>query len=1384
MCTSRVSDRIDWLTSEEMHMLGHIRKRKTELLNEIQQLKDEIANVTAELTNLKTVNEYDSRVTMRTKQMTIGKKRFNMDPKKGIEYLVEHQLLANTPESIALFLMEGEGLNKTAIGDYLGERSEFNMKVLDTFVNLHNFSNLILVQALRQFLWSFRLPGEAQKIDRMMEKFAIRYCQQNPGVFNDTDTCFVLSFAVIMLNTSLHNPSVKDKPTLEKFITMNRGIDNGQDLPRQLLESLYESIKQEPFKIPEEDGNDLMLTFFNPDREGWLWKQGGVYRGWKRRWFILNDKCLYYFEYTTDKEPRGIIPLENVQVEDIPDSRASKPNTFELHSALGPGEVIKACKTDADGKVIEGRHTRYRMSASTTEEKEQWIKSIRSAISLNPFYDMNCDRKLHPHRIEREYQRALNATKLERVFAKPYIGNLSGHGDIVNCLMKHQTKLSVIVSGACDGQIKIWNLASRRCVRTIEAHNSVVRSLCISRLNENHFFSVDSQSTIKKWRYFGEDQVIIRKKPLKAATSHQQVDSDDSDLDSSDDMGEDVNYNQTLQDNDIPIDTVIAKSLIVGMDHHYKRPFFVTVGDKVDLWEETRNEPLRSWSWGADSSQYVKFNPIEVDICAATSNDRGITLYDTRKANPMRKIVLEMRSNQVCWNPMEAFVFTAANEDHDLYTFDMRNLNKPLIIHKDHTEAVITLDYSPTGLELVSGSYDKTIRIFNAREGRSRDVYHTKRMQKLTDVAWTHDGKYIISASDEMDIRLWRARASEKIGPKMFREERATNVQETLKKKFANHPEIKRISRHRHVPRHVYHARKEKREMLDSRKRKEANRRAHSRPGTIAYVPEKRRHIFFRYQQTNNPSKLEETDLRRAIIASIEEHCFDGAILNSRNHSDYDQQDKTASTGARNSSPASLASEKTSSAKQTTNNSTHACISSHQLNNEADNNDGNNNHSTNTTSRLCKHKLPYNSSPFNTSQAKIFNDHKKHKGTTQELFPKKRPRPEDFLTYLCLPDPPKDPDDYETNGESYTDDDESIVRGEKPLPTRDGAPLNMAPRDKYNNIEYWPDGFGNMTNAGRLRMFNLGKFLRSRYSTFLSDNFREVYSRSSDVDRCIESSQAVMAGMYPPTERLSWNPDLPWTPTPVHSVPPPEDYLLNEGGCDVVKQIAKEIIKVQTLDEVKKLYEESEADRILLVNEYGYDFDSFVKFKCVYSTLDIEYRNGMDMPEWYTPEMRDRLYKYAGLCFALAGGGTDTLKRIHNGHLLHDIISRMEIASANRKVHSKSEFQQPTNEPEPVDDKKVVHYSTHDSIIAAVLEGLNISRPDPVPPGFGSTIFFELYLADKSDPRAQKYVKILYLDDTESERPIEKVLPGCKLDDQGLLTLENFKAHLKNLLPQ
>ncbi|XP_036408393.1 cytohesin-3-like isoform X1 [Megalops cyprinoides] len=377
------------LTPAELQQINILKTHKNDLLDDIQKLRMEIDNVMSEIQNME--SEEENKDIVRGKQFLCGKKKFNMDPKKGIQYLVDNDLLEWEPEAVAEFLYKEEGLNKTAIGDFLGEREDMHLQILKAFVELHEFSDLNLVQALRQFLWSFRLPGEAQKIDRMMEAFATRYCNCNSDVFQSTDTCYILSFAIIMLNTSLHNPNVRDKPTLERFSSMNRGINNGGDLPDELLTKLYESIRSEPFKIPEDDGNDLTHTFFNPDREGWLLKLGGRVKTWKRRWFILTDNCLYYFEYTTDKEPRGIIPLENLCVREVTDQR--KPYCLELYNPNSKGQKIKACKTETDGRVVEGKHQSYKISASSAEERDDWIKSIRASITKDPFYDLVSVRK-------------------------------------------------------------------------------------------------------------------------------------------------------------------------------------------------------------------------------------------------------------------------------------------------------------------------------------------------------------------------------------------------------------------------------------------------------------------------------------------------------------------------------------------------------------------------------------------------------------------------------------------------------------------------------------------------------------------------------------------------------------------------------------------------------------------------------------------------------------------------------------------------------------------------------------------------------------------------------------------------------------------------------
>ncbi|VDM94091.1 unnamed protein product [Onchocerca ochengi] len=75
-----------------------------------------------------------------------------------------------------------------------------------------------------------------------------------------------------------------------------------------------------------------------------------------------------------------------------------------------------------------------------------------------------------PFQVQVEYTRALNAAKLNRVFAKPFVSSLDGHNDGVSVLCKHPLRLSTIFSGGRDGQVRIWNLPLHKCLAKIQAH--------------------------------------------------------------------------------------------------------------------------------------------------------------------------------------------------------------------------------------------------------------------------------------------------------------------------------------------------------------------------------------------------------------------------------------------------------------------------------------------------------------------------------------------------------------------------------------------------------------------------------------------------------------------------------------------------------------------------------------------------------------------------------------------------------------------------------------------------------------------------------------------------------------------------------------------------
>jgi Sec7-like guanine-nucleotide exchange factor len=118
---------------------------------------------------------------------------------------LENKLCEDEPEEIAKIFLMTEGVNKETLGLFFGSPNEKNQMILESFCRLLDFRNMEFDKALRLFLSRFRLPGEAQQIDRVVTHFSTCYQRDNPLVFKDEDSPYILTYAAIMLNVDSHN---------------------------------------------------------------------------------------------------------------------------------------------------------------------------------------------------------------------------------------------------------------------------------------------------------------------------------------------------------------------------------------------------------------------------------------------------------------------------------------------------------------------------------------------------------------------------------------------------------------------------------------------------------------------------------------------------------------------------------------------------------------------------------------------------------------------------------------------------------------------------------------------------------------------------------------------------------------------------------------------------------------------------------------------------------------------------------------------------------------------------------------------------------------------------------------------------------------------------
>ncbi|XP_034040117.1 PH and SEC7 domain-containing protein 1-like isoform X3 [Thalassophryne amazonica] len=302
-----------------------------------------------------------------------------------------------------------DGFRKSDVAPHLSKNNDFSRMVAEEFLKYFNFSGLTIDQALRLFLAQFALMGETQERERVLSHFSKRYLQCNPDCPSTQDSVHTLTCAVMLLNSDLHGNNVGKRMSCSQFISNLEGLNDGKDFPKDLLKTLYSSIKNEKLQwtIDEEDlrksvleqadartdsashtmkrlgGGGNPLVGMAQQANGELYKSGFLVRkvhadpdgkrtprgrrGWKSFYAMLKGLVLYLQkdEYRTDGELTEEDVKNAVSIHHSLAMRAAdyskRPNVFYLRTA--------------DWRV-------YLLQAPNAEQMQSWITRINTVAAI------------------------------------------------------------------------------------------------------------------------------------------------------------------------------------------------------------------------------------------------------------------------------------------------------------------------------------------------------------------------------------------------------------------------------------------------------------------------------------------------------------------------------------------------------------------------------------------------------------------------------------------------------------------------------------------------------------------------------------------------------------------------------------------------------------------------------------------------------------------------------------------------------------------------------------------------------------------------------------------------------------------------------------------
>jgi len=304
---------------------------------------------------------------------------------------------------------------------------------------------------------------------------------------------------------------------------------------------------------------------------------------------------------------------------------------------------------------------------------------------------------------------------------------------------------------------------------------------------------------------------------------------------------------------------------------------------------------------------------------------------------------------------------------------------------------------------------------------------------------------------------------------------------------------------------------------------------------------------------------------------------------------------------------------------------------------------------------------------------------------------------------------------------------------------------------------------GMLTQKGMRGEYVLGKFFEKRYvedykllnATYIH---REIYIRSTDIERTLMSAQTQLNGLYPPKGHQIWRDNLDWQPIGIHVVPLKEDYLLAVFDYPCPRYFKLNAAGKKEPGYIKMTLQYK--DLLAYVSENsGEQIDVSTMFK-IRDPLICEKSHNMTLPDWV---LNGTTYEDIGKVSDYGMGwnfNTREKARLTGGALVGRMIENMKLFSSPQK---RSETQEPV--------RKVYLYSAHDTTLSAFMSALGVFNG--ISPDYSSAVMVELFQSGGG-----LEVRVMYR--FGQNEPHALILSGC----EEFCPLDKFIRLTHDVIPE